>query len=160
MTYLRLASALLLASALFVGQMAQAADCREDAVFLRGDWGQARFNVELVDTDESRALGLMHRTSLPRSSGMLFVYESPRFLSFWMRNTLIPLDMLFIDHTGTVTHIHENAIPHDEPPIPGGLGVAVLEINGGMARALGLTVGSQLRHPAFAQDQAAWACGS
>lgn len=139
---------------------ASAAACRDDAVLLRGDWGQARFNVELVDTDASRALGLMHRQELPRSSGMLFVYDTPRAMAFWMRNTLIPLDMLFIDYTGVVTRIHENAIPHDETPIPGGIGLAVLEINGGMARALGITVGSQLRHPSFDQNSAAWPCAS
>lgn len=137
---------------------AQAAPCRDDAAFLRGDWGQARFNIELVDDQRSRALGLMHRQTLPRSSGMLFIYERPQNLIFWMRNTLIPLDMLFIDATGTVTHIHENAVPHDETPIDGGSGVAVLELNGGMSRAMGITVGSELRHPAFEPAQAAWAC--
>ncbi|MDG1472920.1 DUF192 domain-containing protein [Pseudosulfitobacter sp. SM2401] len=140
--------------------VALAADCTKNAVMLRGDWGQARFNIDLAEDERARAVGLMHRQSMSRSSGMLFVYPQPQALTFWMRNTLIPLDMLFIDATGVVTHIHENAIPHDETPIPGGTGLAVLEINGGMARAMGITVGSQLRHPSFDQDTAAWRCAS
>ncbi|MFT6025192.1 MAG: uncharacterized membrane protein (UPF0127 family) [Ascidiaceihabitans sp.] len=145
-------------SILVWANLASAADCRDGAVMLRGDWGQARFNIELATDDRGRAVGLMNRQSMPRASGMLFVYENPQRLTFWMRNTLIPLDMLFVDSTGVVTHIHENAIPHDETPITGGVGIAVLEINGGMARAMGITVGSQLRHPAFDPQKAAWAC--
>jgi uncharacterized membrane protein (UPF0127 family) len=135
-----------------------AAECRDNAVLLRGDWGQARFNIDVVDDERSRAIGLMHRQSMPQSYGMLFVYEHPQELNFWMRNTLIPLDMLFVDSTGVVTYIHENAVPHDETGISGGRGLAVLEINGGMARAMGITVGSQLRHPAFDPAIAAWSC--
>ncbi len=92
------------------------------------------------------------------SAGMLFVYDEPQFVSFWMRNTLIPLDMLFLDATGTVQHIHENAIPLDETAIPGGDDIQyVLEINGGLSSRLGITVGSALRHPSIG-DNAAWAC--
>jgi uncharacterized protein len=138
---------------------AAAAQCASDRVELRGEWGQARFTVEVVDTPESRAQGLMFRESLPRSAGMLFIYEAPTRASFWMRNTLIPLDMLFVDPTGVVTHIHHDARPLDETPIPGGDNVLmVLEINGGMARAIGIETGSELRHPRLAQDSAAWAC--
>lgn len=143
-----------------VSAVASFADtCRSDQVFLRGDWGQARFAVEVADTDETRAQGLMHRESMPRSSGMLFVYPQPRFAGFWMKNTLIPLDMLFLDSSGTVTHIHHEAVPLDESPIFGGDNVlVVLEINGGLARRMGIEVGSQMRHPAFAPDTAAWPC--
>ena len=102
------------------------ATCRDDSVYLRGDWGQARFSIEITDTFASQQLGLMNRQSMPLSSGMLFVYESPRPLSFWMRNTLIPLDMLFIDSKGIVTHIHHMAKPLDETPIVGGLGITVV----------------------------------
>jgi len=135
------------------------AQCSADQVFLRGDWGQARFSIEIADTPETRALGLMHRTSMPASAGMLFVYERPQMLSFWMRNTLIPLDMLFIDASGVVQHIHANAIPGDETPIVGGRDLlAALEINGGLAERMGITVGTQLRHPAFSDHQPAWPC--
>ncbi len=97
---------------------------------------------------------------MPAMEGMLFIYDRPQPASFWMRNTLIPLDMLFLDETGTVTRIHENAVPEDETPIPGGDAVlSVLEINGGMAARFGIEEGSQLRHPDLPQDVAAWPCG-
>ncbi len=134
------------------------AACDPGRVDLRGDWGQARFTVEVADTPAERSLGLMHRESMPRSSGMLFVYERPQLVSFWMRNTLIPLDMIFMDETGTVRRVHENAVPLDETGIPGGPDIQfVLEINGGLAGRLGIDEGSVLRHPAIGED-AAWAC--
>ena len=133
--------------------------CSETTVDLRGTWGQARFSVEIADTDETRAMGLMHRERMARSAGMLFIYDRPTAPSFWMRNTLIALDMIFVDPTGRVSHIHHNAIPLDETPIPGGENVLmVLETNGGLARALGVSVGSEMRHPRLAQDSAVWPC--
>lgn len=135
------------------------AECVPGTVTLRGDWGQARFSVEVADTPAERAQGLMNRASLPKSAGMLFVYDTPGSPAFWMRNTLIPLDMLFVDAKGRVTRIHENAVPHDETPIPGGDGVlVVLEINGGLSRQLGITEGSEMRSPAFDQATALWPC--
>jgi len=133
--------------------------CAPDRLEIRGAWGQAAFNVELADDAEERARGLMFRESLPTSAGMLFVYERPGAPSFWMRNTLIPLDMIFIRPDGTVQHIHDEAVPLDETPISGGDGVlAVLEINGGLAERMGIEEGSEVRHPAFG-DGAAWPCG-
>lgn len=88
--------------------------------------------------------------SMPRFSGMLFVYERPQFASFWMKNTLIPLDMLFVDEAGVIQNIHKEATPHDETPIIGGDGIShVLEINGGMSELLGIEVGDSLQHPSF-----------
>ncbi|UOA27530.1 DUF192 domain-containing protein [Pseudosulfitobacter sp. DSM 107133] len=144
---------------LIFGANALWAACSQGAVELRGDWGQARFNVEIADTDAERAKGLMHRTKMAQSAGMLFVYDRPRSMSFWMRNTLIPLDMLFIDAQGVVQNIHRNAIPLDETPIFGGENMlAALEINGGLAARLGITTGTQVRHPAFRDADAAWPC--
>ena len=135
------------------------AACSEDRVEIRGNFGEAAFRVEVADEPAERNRGLMNRESLPMSAGMLFVYEQPQRAVFWMRNTLIPLDMIFADDTGTVTHIHENAIPLDETGIDGGLGVQfVLEINGGFSSRLGLAVGDELRHPAIAAEDAAWPC--
>ena len=143
---------------LFWAGLAQAA-CAPDRVELRGPWGQARFTVEIADTDETRAQGLMHRERLARSAGMLFIYDAPVAPSFWMRNTLIPLDMIFVQPTGRVSHIHHEAVPLDETPIPGGENVLmVLEINGGLARALGLSLGSEMRHPRLPQEDALWPC--
>lgn len=143
-----------------IGAGAAAAEsCRADQVLLRGDWGQARFTVDVADDAETRAEGLMHVESLPRSKGMLFVYPFPRQVGFWMKNTLIPLDMIFADETGRVIKVHENAIPHDERPIMGeGPVLVVLEVNGGLARQLGITPGSEMRHPAFDESKAAWPC--
>ena len=76
-----------------------------------------------------------------------------------MKNTLIPLDMIFADATGTITHIHENAVPLDETNIDGGTGVfAVLEINGGLSDAIGISVGDTMKHPSFDPEIAAWPC--
>jgi uncharacterized protein len=150
--------AVLIAALALAGGSASAA-CTDTAVDLRGDWGSARFTVELADDPAERAQGLMNRPSMPRSAGMLFLYERPQRATFWMRNTLIPLDMIFMDETGTVTRVHENAVPLDETTIDGGDGVlAVLEINGGLARAIGIAEGSELRHPGLDQSIAAWPC--
>lgn len=143
---------------LVLPQFSQAGECRADRVDLRGDWGRAGFTVELADTPAARSDGLMHRESLPAFSGMLFVYDYPQRARFWMKNTLIPLDMLFLGSDGTIRHIHENSQPHSETIIDGGSDiVAVLEINGGMAARLRIAVGDVLRHPAFGTE-AAWPC--
>ncbi|MDT8853647.1 DUF192 domain-containing protein [Paracoccaceae bacterium Fryx2] len=149
----------LLCGALLALPGAAMAGCRADTVELRGPGGQARFTVEVADTAAERAQGLMHRESMPASAGMLFVYERPQRAGFWMKNTLIPLDMIFADPAGRVTRVHSNAVPQDETPIDGGPGVlAVLEINGGLAKRLGIVPGSELRHPALDQATAAWPC--
>lgn len=150
-----------LVCALAVSPVVAAAACSEDRLELRGDFGSVRFRVVVADTPQARAQGLMHVPEMPRLSGMLFVYERPQSVSFWMENTLIPLDMIFADETGVVRRIHENAVPLDRTPIPGGDDIQyVLEINGGMAATLGLSEGDQMRHPAIAQDLAAWPCAA
>ncbi len=87
------------------------------------------------------------------------VYPRAGSPSFWMKNTLIPLDMLFIRPDGTVAHVHDRAVPGDLSPINGGGGIlAVLEIRGGLAEALGIEPGDAVRHPAFDGADAAWSC--
>ncbi|MCV3272375.1 DUF192 domain-containing protein [Roseobacter sinensis] len=141
-------------------QAVAAQECRTDTVYLKGEWGEARFAVEIADDDAERAQGLMHREHLPSSAGMLFVYEQPQRLSFWMRNTLIPLDLIFIDQTGRVKTVHHSAQPLDETPIPGGPDplTHVLEINGGLARAMGIAEGTLVRHPTFSSETSEWPC--
>ena len=135
------------------------AACSPNTVALRGDWGQAQFQVEIADTHQERAQGLMHREHMPRMSGMLFLYDSPRPLAFWMRNTLIPLDVLVIAPNGEVLAIHKEAQPLDETLIPSnGKALAVLEINGGLAAQYGITVGSEMQHQVFDQAGAVWPC--
>ncbi len=139
--------ALLLGLIVWAGQ---ATACEEGAVLIEGDFGKARFSVDVADDVAERARGLMFVEEMPAMSGMLFVYDAPQRVSFWMQNTFIPLDMLFADPDGVVTRIHENAIPLDRTPIDGGDGVQfVLEINGGMAERLGIEEGDLLIHPAI-----------
>ena len=136
----------------------QASACRDDRVSLRGDWGQAQFAVEVADDWAEQRQGLMHRSEMPKSAGMLFVYDRPGPVAFWMRNTLIPLDMIFADAAGVVQKVHAMAIPLDETSIPGGSNIQyVLEINGGLADAMGIVAGSQMQHPAIG-EAAAWPC--
>ena len=150
-----------LGAALFWAAAAVAESCAPATLDLRDSDTALRFSVEVMDTEADRAQGLMNRESLPKFSGMLFVYPEPGPVAFWMKNTLIPLDMLFFDETGTLVNIHENARPLDETPIPGGNDIVyVLEINGGLAAELGIDLGAELRHPALDQESAAWPCAA
>jgi uncharacterized protein len=109
-----------------------------------------KFEVWLADTPARQAQGLMFVRSLPRLRGMLFVHESPRPVGMWMKNTFIPLDMLFIDGRGRVQQIVENTTPHSLDVIRSKLpALAVLEIAGGEARRLGIKPGQQVRHSAL-----------
>ena len=149
---------LLFAGLLLLPSMVWAA-CDADVLDIRQGGSEIRFSVEVVDTVETRAQGLMFRESLPRFSGMLFVYERPQPVSFWMKNTLIPLDMIFAGADGVVRRIHSNAVPGDLTGIPGGNDIQyVLEINGGLAETLGLRPGAVVRHPAIDTGVAAWPC--
>ena len=104
-----------------------------------------KFDVELATTPDQRAQGLMFRKSLGANAGMLFLYPDEEPVAFWMKNTLIPLDMLFIKADGTIAHIAHSAVPLDETPIPSTAPVkAVLEVNGGTANALGIKEGDKV----------------
>ena len=149
---------LLLVTLLPSSAWAEAA-CAPDRLDLRWEGGKESFTVEVADDGEERARGLMFRPEMAQSAGMLFVYDAPRQVQFWMKNTLIPLDMVFADPTGTVTRVHAGAVPGDLTPIDGGDGVQfVLEINAGLAGKLGIAPGAVLRHPAIPSASAAWPC--
>lgn len=108
------------------------------------------FTIEIAKTDRERAFGLMFVRELAEDQGMLFLYSRPQRLSMWMRNTLIPLDMLFIRADGTVESIARQAIPLDETVLRSqGRVSAVLEIGGGKADLLGIAAGDRVVHPAF-----------
>lgn len=160
--------ALSLALALIIGCGISPASAQQAPLAVACAMDQARFQlpdgnmrdvaVELADTAESRATGLMFRESLAPGHGMLFIYETPQPVAFWMKNTLIPLDMVFIDPTGRVAHIHPGAVPHDETPIPGSEEgdpdpgrLMVLEVAAGEAARLGLVEGAILAHPGLAE---------
>jgi uncharacterized membrane protein (UPF0127 family) len=132
-----------------------AAECRDDRVTIKGDFGEAHITVQVADDPAERAQGLMNVPEMATLQGMLFVYASPQPVAFWMRNTLIPLDMIFAAPDGTISAIHENAVPMDETPIPGGGDVQfVLEVNGGLTERLGIEPGDVLQHPAIGEGAA------
>lgn len=109
-----------------------------------------KFEVELATNDAERARGLMYRKQLGPYEGMLFDFYQEMPVSFWMKNTLIPLDMVFIAADGTVKHVHANAVPMSTDTVPSRFPVrAVLEINGGSARMLGIKPGDKVKHPIF-----------
>jgi uncharacterized membrane protein (UPF0127 family) len=104
------------------------------------------FVVEVARSKEEQATGLMHRQSLAPDRGMLFLYEPPEPASFWMKNTLIPLDMIFIRPDGTIARIAANTTPLSLDPVPSMEPVsAVLEIAGGRAAELGIEAGDRVR---------------
>ena len=112
--------------------------------------GRHVFQVEVAADDASRERGLMDRRYMAADHGMLFEFDRDAPVAFWMKNTYIPLDMIFIASSGVVTHVAANAEPLSERIIPsGGPCVAVLELNGGTAASIGLKVGDKIRHPFF-----------
>jgi uncharacterized membrane protein (UPF0127 family) len=143
----RAALAALLASGAFLNP---AAASELTALTIETAQGKQPFMVELATTPDQMQLGLMFRTALPADQGMLFIYPSEQQVSFWMKNTLIPLDMLFIGADGHIRHIAQRAIPHDETPIASIEEVkSVLEVNGGTVERLGIKTGDLVRSPAL-----------
>ncbi len=150
---------LMLAMVLFALAGPALAECAPDRADIRGPWGQARFSVEIADDAAERAQGLMFRDDLAPMAGMLFIYEAPVRATFWMKDTPLPLDMIFLDPAGRVTRVIANAEPFSRTTRDGGFGVQyVLEIHGGLAARLGIGPGDVLRHPGIAEDAAAWPC--
>lgn len=110
-------------------------------------------NVEIATTKEERIKGLMGRDSLANDAGMLFLLGEVIEAKFWMKNTKIPLDLIFIGEDGVVRGVYENARPFDLTPIPAPEPVsAVLEINGKTSKTLGIIRGSKVIHKAFKKD--------
>ena len=108
------------------------------------------FAVEIADNDADRAKGLMYRKELPEGRGMLFDFHREQEVSFWMQNTYIPLDMVFIRGDGRILRIAENTEPLSTRLIPSGGPVrAVLEVIGGTARKLGIAPGDRVASPIF-----------
>jgi uncharacterized membrane protein (UPF0127 family) len=108
------------------------------------------FTVKIVDNDADRAKGLMYRKELPEGQGMLFDFHRDQEVSFWMQNTYIPLDMIFIRGDGRISHIAENTEPLSTRLIPSNGPVrAVLEVIGGTSRKLGIAAGDRVASPIF-----------
>ena len=142
------AFALLFAAA--IGAMGLTGCSGDDRLIIHTATGDYPFSVEVVDTPESRAKGLMFRQTLAANAGMLFDFKETRETAFWMRNTFIPLDMIFITRDGEVKTVHVNAIPQDPTAIPSEVPVQfVLEIPGGRSVEIGLKPGDRVEHPRF-----------
>jgi hypothetical protein len=142
--FLKVAQAAMLA--LFLLPLA-ACSADDSRLVIKSAGGDHVFTVEVVDTDETRARGLMFRQSLAPDAGMLFDFKDTRQTAFWMRNTFIPLDMIFIRADGTVANVHVNAIPQDPTSIPSdGPVMFVLEIPGGRSVELGIKPGDKVEH--------------
>jgi uncharacterized membrane protein (UPF0127 family) len=104
------------------------------------------FNVEVAETSAQQAKGLMFRTELADNAGMIFPFPEPRIASFWMKNTVIPLDIIFIRANGTIESIADNTIPYSTIPVEAGEPVvAVLELRGGLAAELGIAAGDTVK---------------
>ena len=109
-----------------------------------------RFAVEVAQSMAQRARGLMFRESMAADAGMLFVYPAEQQIRMWMKNTVIPLDMLFVAADGRILGIAEDTVPFSEEIIAStGPARAVIELNGGTTRRLGIRSGDRVRHPMF-----------
>ena len=107
-----------------------------------------RVSVEIADTHEKRSLGLMYRRELPELHGMLFLFPRQEPLSFWMKNTPLPLDIIFIDATRTIVSIAQNTTPFSEKLLPSGKPAQfVLEVNGGFCQRHDIAVGNRVQLP-------------
>lgn len=117
--------------------------------------GCHRFTVWIAADDASRERGLMFVRQMPADHGMLFLFERPQFAAFWMKNTYLSLDLVFISADGRVVNLAPDARPLSEDPIPSSAPVkAVLELLAGTAARIGLAPGSRIVHPAFAEKAA------
>ncbi len=121
-----------------------------EALSIETPTGTHRFRIEVAVTPDQKATGLMFRRELAADAGMLFTYETPQIITMWMRNTYIPLDMIFIDSLGRVVSVAERTIPETLTTIPSAApAVGVLEVPAGTAARLGIGPGARVIHPFF-----------
>ncbi len=114
----------------------------EGVLEIKTESDSVKIQIEIADEPDERSRGLMFRESLDALSGMLFIYPTPRIASFWMKNTLIPLDIVFVDAEGRVATIAPQTTPLSLKPVTSGVPVlTVLEVAGGEAERLGIAVG-------------------
>jgi uncharacterized protein len=154
LAFVKLAAVLrfLLLSGVTLALVVSAASARAEALQhleFKTSTGVHAFRVELADTPSERAKGLMYRKSMPQDQGMLFDFHAEGPVMMWMKNTYIPLDMVFVSRQGVVTRV-ATAVPMSEDIISSdGPAYAVIELNGGVANSIGLKRGDEARHPAF-----------
>lgn len=122
----------------------------ESSLIIHTARGDHPFAVEMAENDAQRSRGLMFRRELADDRGMLFDFKRDIFISMWMRNTLIPLDMLFISANGRISYIRENTVPYSLDIIEApDRNRAVLEVSAGTVARLGIRVGDRVAHPIF-----------
>ncbi len=140
-------SLLKILSVIFTVIFLVACTSENSATIVTQDGAAHKFSIEIMDNDTTRAKGMMFRQELAPDAGMLFDFHEEKQVAFWMRNTFIPLDMIFIAADGTIKNIHVNAKPQDPTTIPSDGPVRfVLEINGGRSVELGIAKGDRLEH--------------
>lgn len=136
--------------AVMLGAADGSAQMRRDTLVLITASGERKIDIEVAETMEQKAMGLMFRTALADTAGMLFPYDPPQNITMWMKNTFIPLDMVFIRPDGIVHRIEARTTPHSERTIEAGAPcAAVLELAGGAAERLGLKAGDKVVHAHF-----------
>ena len=146
----RRAAAWLLVAALAWAPAAAVETFQAGTAEIRSGTDRHQFRVELAVTDAQHRQGLMHRLTLGENEGMLFLYTPPRRIRMWMKDTYIPLDMLFIRPDGAIAAIAEDTTPLSLAPIGPDVHVnGVLEVPAGTARRLGLRPGDRVHHPHF-----------
>jgi len=127
-----------------------AANLPHDVLLVETASSQYRFDVEIADDAAERAEGLMYRKTLAENAGMLFLYPQPQPVQFWMKNTVLSLDIVFVRADGTIARIAADTTPMSEDLIPSGEPVrAVLEVKAGTMRELGVKVGDRLRNATY-----------
>ncbi|WP_170936942.1 MULTISPECIES: DUF192 domain-containing protein [Rhodomicrobium] len=135
-----------------MGAYAHADNLEKRPLTLITSSGRHPITVEVADNDQERSKGLMFRRSMGDDEGMIFLYPQDEEITMWMKNTYIPLDMVFVEADGTVHRIEERTEPFSESIIrSGGKVRAVIELNGGSAKRLGLKSGDKVDYPAFRQ---------
>jgi len=145
-----LAIALILAAMTVQAQTRPREGFATDTLAIRTGKETSRFSIEIARTPEQQQFGLMFRNKLAADAGMLFIYAQPQRIAMWMKNTLIPLDMIFIGADGRIVNVAERAVPQSTAPIySDGVAVAVLEVNGGTAARLGIKSGDTVLYGAF-----------
>ena len=150
---------LLLSVTLFSSVQMALPSCEKNKLSIISNGFNVIFDVEIANTPTKRAKGLMYREFLETKNGMLFMYDKPGQLIFWMKNTSLSLDIIFFDKNGVIQSIHKNAEPLSDKQIFGGNDLmGAIEINGGQTTQLGIAVGDSIQTSSLDNKTALWPC--
>jgi uncharacterized membrane protein (UPF0127 family) len=142
--------AVVFAAATLMSSLVACADEPRVAIVDRGGAYHAVVKVEIANTVSSREIGLMYRSHLDENAGMIFIFQEPQHLTFWMKNTEIPLDMIFADANGKIVGMVQNAMPFSEQMLAvNGNSLYVLEVNGGFAKRHAISAGDTMKFAGF-----------